>query len=234
VNRADCAITGYSEDELCKLNVRNLAHPEDLPAIQDYMLRILTGKLHDYGRQKRCITKAGELICVQISVSAMHDGEGALIGLVTLIEDITAWAEAERTPNDRTTFLNLAHDAIIVRDLEDRIQYWNHGTQDTYGWSAKNVLGQITHELLKTTSPIARKVIETAVLETGGWEGELHHIWKDGQEVVVTSRWSLQRDENGAPKAFLEINRDITKGMRAEKEIRRLSGILLQLQDEER
>ena len=57
---------------------------------------------------------------------------------------------------------------------------------------------------------------------TGRWEGELVHTRKDGTQVVVASRWSLQRSERGAPVAILENNNDITERKRAEEERERL------------
>jgi PAS domain S-box-containing protein len=50
----------------------------------------------------------------------------------------------------------------------------------------------------------------------GQWEGELAHTTREGREIVVDSRWSLQRDDNGVPRNILEINRDITARKQAE------------------
>jgi signal transduction histidine kinase len=54
------------------------------------------------------------------------------------------------------------------------------------------------------------------------WEGELVHTKKDGSQVVVARRWSLQRDDRNAPAAILETNNDITARRRAEEERERL------------
>ena len=62
------------------------------------------------------------------------------------------------------------------------------------------------------------------ILETlnrkGFWSGELKHRRKDGSLLVVESRWALQRDAAGRPKAVMEINTDITVRKRAEMEVR--------------
>jgi PAS domain S-box-containing protein len=114
-------------------------------------------------------------------------------------------------------------DAIIVRDFAARVTFWNRGAQHTYGWSAEEALGCVTHQLLQTRFPIPLREIEAAVLERGRWEGELVHTTRDGKTIVVVSSWSLRRDEQGAPRAFLEINRDITHRKRAEDELRVLT-----------
>ena len=111
-------------------------------------------------------------------------------------------------------------DAIIVLDLAARITFWNRGAQDTYGWSAEEALGRVTHQLLQTRFPIPLREIQAAVLARGRWEGELEHTTRDGKTIVVVSSWSLRRDEQGTPRAFLEINRDVSLRKRAEDELR--------------
>jgi PAS domain S-box-containing protein len=119
--------------------------------------------------------------------------------------------------------LELAHDAVIVCDLQSRVAFWNRGAKDTYGWSAEEALGRTTHELLQTKFPIPLKEIESLVQTQGQWEGELVHITRAGKTLVEASRWSLLRDEAGAPRSILEINRDITERKHAESELRVLS-----------
>jgi PAS domain S-box-containing protein len=129
--------------------------------------------------------------------------------------------KAEHAIRRQAELLSLAHDAVIVRDYDSPvITYWNRGAQETYGWTAEEALGRITHELLQTTFPVPLDVIQAVTCEQGRWEGELAHVRRDGTAIVVASRWSLQRDERGAPIAILEINRDITDRKRAEEELR--------------
>ena len=121
---------------------------------------------------------------------------------------------------EQAFLLNLTHDAIFVRDVHGTIRYWNHAAQGLYGWTAEEAIGKTTHDLLKTIHPIALKEIETEVMRTGRWEGELVHTKKDGSQIVVASRWSSQQHEQGAPIAILETNNDITQRKRAEQELR--------------
>jgi len=124
---------------------------------------------------------------------------------------------AEDEMRKQAELLSLAHDAIIVRDLDSRVTFWNRGAQETYGWSAEEARGRMTHDLLQTTFPVALAAIEAAVIEHGGWEGELAHVRRDGTAIVVASRWSVQRNQRGDPIAILEINRDISDRKQAEK-----------------
>jgi PAS domain S-box-containing protein len=119
----------------------------------------------------------------------------------------------------QVALLDLTHETILVRDMEGRILFWNHGAEEMYGWSREEALGSIAHALLKTSYPQSIQEIVTAVIGTGRWDGELIHTTRDGHKIVVDSRWALQCDTGGKPIAVLEINCDITERKRAEEEL---------------
>lgn len=110
----------------------------------------------------------------------------------------------------QTTLIELAHDAIIIRDYKSRIIAWNRGAQDLYGWTEEEVLGQVTHVLLQTRFPESREAIDLALVHAGRWEGELVHTTRDGARRVVDSRQVLVHSNGIWPAAILEVNRDIT------------------------
>jgi PAS domain S-box-containing protein len=122
---------------------------------------------------------------------------------------------AERT--QQASLLNLTHDTIFVRDMNEVITYWNRGAEELYGWSPEEAIGKSSHELLRTVFPSPLEEIRTELLRTGRWEGELKHTKADGTEVVVASRWSLRRDEQERPVAVLVANNDITARKRWEE-----------------
>ena len=128
---------------------------------------------------------------------------------------------AERT--QQASLLNLTHDTIFVRDMSDIITYWNRGAEELYGWAAAEAVGKRSHDLLRTVFPAPLDSISGEFLRTGRWEGELKHTKADGSEVVVSSRWSLRRDEENQPAAVLETNNDISDRQRREVEIRALN-----------
>jgi PAS domain S-box-containing protein len=130
--------------------------------------------------------------------------------------------------------LELLHDAIVVRDADSVILYWNRGAERMYGWTAAEAQGHVTHDLFQTEFPESFEELHKTLFETGAWEGELAHRTKDNKRLLVESRQALQRDEHGRPRRILEVNRDITDRREAEESLRNLSARLLQLQDEER
>ncbi|HEX2240819.1 MAG TPA: HAMP domain-containing sensor histidine kinase, partial [Actinomycetota bacterium] len=110
---------------------------------------------------------------------------------------------------EQARLLDLAQDAIFVRDIRGEIKYWNSGAERLYGYSAEEAVGQISTELLETKLPIDFVELIAQLEERGVWEGELKQTTRDGREVVVFSRWAMQH-RDGEAAEILEVNSDIT------------------------
>lgn len=129
---------------------------------------------------------------------------------------------AEENIKMQAELINLTHDAIFVRNMDDEITFWNKGSEETYGWSMEEALGRVTHDLLQSEYPEPLDDIQNDVLKYGQWDGELKHKKRNGDIITVLSRWSLQKYENGKPLGFLEINTDITKRKEAQNKLKEL------------
>jgi two-component system, NtrC family, sensor kinase len=117
----------------------------------------------------------------------------------------------------RADLLELASDAIIMRDLDGgTIRFWNSGAETLYGWSREEAIGQDLHSILKTVFPVSRHETETALRERGSWQGNLVQQARNGRGIVVATRKTLNREGN----AVLEVNRDITMQLKAEEALR--------------
>jgi PAS domain S-box-containing protein len=118
--------------------------------------------------------------------------------------------EAEQTVRDQASLLDLAPGAILARDLDGRINYWNEGAEETYGFARDEAVSQISHQLLRTRFPAPLTEVEHELAETGRWEGELVETRKDGVQIIVSSRWAVRRNAEGRPIQVLVSNTDIT------------------------
>ena len=160
--------------------------------------------------------KDGTEFPVEISLNPLLlDGALHALGAV---RDVSAQRAAERERLQQAQqirlqadLLNLAHDAIFVRDPASRVTFWNTGAEELYGWTQQEALGRVSHVLLRTRFPVDLATIEAQVARDGQWEGELVQTRRDGGTVIVESRWAGVRDEQGHPTAIMEINRDITR-----------------------
>ena len=73
------------------------------------------------------------------------------IGLATLL----AWQNqsAHAAADERGSLLDLTHDTIFVRGMDDVITYWNRGAEDLYGWTRDEAIGKVAYLLLQTIFP---------------------------------------------------------------------------------
>ncbi len=140
--------------------------------------------------------------------------------------EIAERKRGEEALRERANLLDLTHDTVFVRDINDVITFWNRGAEQLYGWTRDEAVGQVSHHLTQTIFGAPLKKITAELNSTGRWEGELIHTRRDGTQVVVASRWALQLDEQGKPIAILETNNDVTERKRAEEALHKAQGEL--------
>jgi PAS domain S-box-containing protein len=134
---------------------------------------------------------------------------------------------AELEVRRQAGLLDLTHDSVFVRDMDNVITYWNRGAAERYGWSPTEAIGTVSHQLLKTAFPEPLDQITADLNRTGRWDGELVHTRRDGTRLRVASRWALQRDERGRPVDVLETNNDISELEAARTELARVARVTM-------
>jgi PAS domain S-box-containing protein len=137
------------------------------------------------------------------------------------LKDASDSIHSEALIRKQARLLDLADDTIMVRDLNDIIVYWNQGAERLYGWSREEAVGQYVHSFLQTVFPEDFQSLRERFLRLGTWSGILIHTVKSGAQVIVHSRWTLEKDDMGKPAAYLEINNNITEKKRAEEALQR-------------
>src|SRR6185503_12906483 len=115
----------------------------------------------------------GEEFPIEASIS-QTEADGLKIYTV-IIRDITERKKSEDQLREQAALLDQARDAILVRDLEDRILFWNKGAELIYGWSSDEVLGKKTQDIYYKGNLDQYDKAKQTVLENGEWIGELHH-----------------------------------------------------------
>ena len=130
--------------------------------------------------------------------------------------------EAEQRIREQAQLLDKARDAIMAYDMEGRVVYWNKSAERLTGWSEDEMMGETARERLYAAEQQdkLRSCYDT-MMEEGEWTGELDLQSKDGDELIVESRWTLVRNSAGEPKHVLVINTDITERKRLESQFLR-------------
>jgi len=145
-------------------------------------------------------------------------------GVAVYIRDVSE-DEAIRRDSDakaevisaQAALLDIARDAIVVRNLDHTISYVNRAAERMYGFTPDEVIGRSVLDLVygdRTVFDIATG----AVLRDGQWAGDIEQRTKDGRTIIAECSWTLLRDDEGKPKAIFAVNSDVTE-LRHEQEL---------------
>jgi PAS domain S-box-containing protein len=209
---------GWTTEEMTSAQWTQFVHPDDIaPSVAEETSLFDGNELLAF--ENRYLHKDGSYRW--FSWNAQPDPENQVIYAVAV--DITDRKAAAQKIQEQAALLNIATDAIIVRDLASRIQFWNIGATTIYGWLATEAIDRTTAELFyPDLSPEANvEIAFRDVLDRGSWQGELHKLTKTGKAVTVESRWTLVRDEAGNPTSILSVDTDITEKKSLEQQFLR-------------
>lgn len=161
----------------------------------------------------------GTPLSAGISLSVELDFRGKIVRLLWSIRDLSERIANEEKNRQQAALLDVATEAIIVSDLEDKITFWNPSAKDIYEWESTEVLGQNSMELWRQeTLDRVAEAKQTAIAK-GKWQGELKKYTKTGREVLVDSHWSVIRDRTDKPKSILIVDTDITEKKQLESQL---------------
>ena len=134
--------------------------------------------------------------------------------------------EAAAVVREQASLLDRAQDAIMVRNLDRTIRYWNKGAERLYGWTAAEVMGRtMDHEMYRDPEILTQAMRQT-LANGGDWTGELEQRARDDSVVYIEARWTVLRDRQGAVSGVLGINTDIRERKKVEQEILQLNASL--------
>jgi PAS domain S-box-containing protein len=153
---------------------------------------------------------------VRWEIRPWREHKGEIGGILIFSEEITDRKLADDALREQAELLDLAHDTIMVFDLDGTIRFWNHGAEEMYGYTKEEATGRKSHQLLSTVFPQPMSEIKAQVVRDERWEGELAQVAKNGMGMIVDSRWVVQRDKDGQVRGVMEINSDITTRVKAE------------------
>jgi PAS domain S-box-containing protein len=213
-------IFGYSEI-MPSWSVENFlrqVHPADREEVEAAFQKAL--KTGQTSIEFRIVWPDRSVHWVWVQAQAPQGTTGKAVRLSGVIIDITSRRQTADSLREQAQLLDLAHDAILSQDWNGTITFWSLGAERMYGWSREEAVGRICRDLLRTTFPQPLNEIESKLVSTGHWEGELGHTGRDGAQLRVASRWALRQDAEGRPQGYLEINTDVTERRRIEEQLR--------------
>ena len=210
VNRKFCEITGYERDELLRMTVLQISHPDDRGQDNALRAQLLAGEFDHFRSEKRYLRKDGGIIWVRRTTSLARDAANEEPQYIIVVDDITdrkATEESYRATFDRAPV------GIMHSSLDSRILHANPKLCEILGYTREELL---TMNLADIIAPDNRGIEQAKFLEPM-LAGKIEHfsserpfICKNGSIVIVNRHISLVRDAAGQPLYFLRIIEDIT------------------------
>lgn len=210
LNQRLCEIFGCSRGDLLSGGKGGTLHPEHPEPLAKGLQGLLKSEIDNFTSDQAFVRHDGSTVWVNITVGLKRSAAGEPLYFIAVLQDITDRKRAEERVLEQASLLDLTHDAIIVRDLEDRIVFWNHGAERLYGISGLEAIGLRESELLYIHSEDF-EYGQGEVLEKGEWYGELRQRSRGQEsEITVDARWTLVYGDDGEPRSILAINTDIS------------------------
>lgn len=177
------------------------------PELSEKIGAVIRGEQQRYSEEYRCDSPEQNR-WFRLLVTSWRDRD--LRGAVVIHSDITEQVLARATQEtvaEQASLLDKAGDAIMVCDLQGRPVYFNRSADRLYGLALNPCFD----------SPEFPAALEH-LLENEDWAGELQRVNAEGAPITVESRWTLVRDESGAPRSILIIDTDVTERKKLEQQ----------------
>ncbi len=223
VNPAFCAILGRTEDELIGRSFREFTHPDDMPAQQDAVSRLMSEEAREHGREKRYIRPDGTVCWVSFRIAVTRraqTGERLLVAHVTDISDRKRQEEAltEAEERFRSAFDNAPIGMALVTP-DGRFIKVNRSLCELTGYGETALLTRtfqgITHPDDLDADMAHLEQVLAGQRRTYQMEKRYHHA--DGHVIWATLSVSLVRDPAGNPLYFISQIEDITQRKQRER-----------------
>jgi PAS domain S-box-containing protein len=215
INGKLCEIVGYSEEELLKMKFQEITHPDDLAVDLAETEKIISGAIDTFSMEKRYIRKDGSVVWVNLTVSAVRNGNNQLKHFISVVEDISGRREAEETRAKLAAIVSSSNDAIISKDLNGIIKSWNDAAQRIFEYTAEEVIGLpitilIPPELHQEEKEILKRLRNGEQIE----HFDTVRVTKSGKRLNISLTVSPVKDATGKIVGASKIARDVTEQKR--------------------
>ncbi|WP_165304993.1 PAS domain-containing sensor histidine kinase [Pedobacter sp. SYP-B3415] len=211
-NRSLCDMLGYSEQELIKLNVKDLTKPGDRERTDEILNRLITGDTPHAKLEKQYKHKDGHYIWVAIAVTLLYDTAGKPMHYVSQLEDITRRKEIEddlllSEKKYRTIFENV-QDVFYQTDTKGIIKEISPSIELHSGYLRQEIIGRPVEDFYYYVEDRDRIVKE---LQTSGSVADFEvRLKTKTDELKYASVNARLVFENGQPVGGEGSMRDVT------------------------
>lgn len=209
-------ILGYSKREMLSMNINELEvfnHQKTSIDLEDIK------KTRKLIKQIQVRKRNGEVFPAEISAILFNfNGKNSVL---TIVRDISERKNTQKQVDHYKMLVENVNDAIISTDTNFNITSWNRAAELMYGWKEEEVKGLRVRNVIPTL-PIGytEEEARAELVDKGTWNGDSIQIRKDGEEVYVNSSVRMIKDQNGQVQGAVAINKDITRYIEMENELK--------------
>jgi two-component system cell cycle sensor histidine kinase/response regulator CckA len=233
VNSKMCEIFGYTREELERMTVNDIAHPEDIDKSPEFIQKTLQGEIDRGTFEKRYFHKKGHVVTCEVSSSLVRNAEGSPLYFISHIHDITERKKAEELlQKEREISLSILENApygVALIDKGGAYIYTNPEFTNITGYTLQDV-------------PTGKDWFQKAFPDPKDRE-RMIEVWKEDRSKgnMINREFSINSkdgkiNEIDIRSTFLRDGRavivlhDITEKRRAEEEMKSLQEQLRQSQ----
>jgi PAS domain S-box-containing protein len=213
-------IKGYKAYEIIGKHFSVFYPPEDVAAGKtERELEIATreGRFEEEGWRVR---KDGSRMWASVTITALRDPQGDLVGFAKVTRDLTERRDAEEETRRYRLLVESVKDyAIFMLDTGGRVETWNLGAERIKGYRADEIIGKhfsIFYPREDVAAGKTERELEIATRE-GRFEEEGWRVRKDGSRMWANVTITALRNTEGDLVGFAKVTRDLTERRQAEE-----------------
>lgn len=146
LNQRVCEITGYTQDELLRIDFQTITHPDDLDGDLEMARQVAAGERRSYILEKRYLHRKGHVVWIRLHVGRIDATAQTPMRYVSVIEDISDHKrmEQEAAEHRRIREFHVENSPLGVIEWtpELRVSTWSHRAEQIFGWTSAEVLGR--------------------------------------------------------------------------------------------
>ena len=215
VNDTLVAMSGYRREQLLRMDVMALTHPDHVAVTLKGFEALLRGEIDRYQVEKRLLRANGDVAWVQVTMNVVADAEGRPMYTAAVLQDISERQQMEQALRaSEQRFRTMADNVpvlIWVSDLEGGLDFVNQPYLEFFGLSHERLRDFEWRGALHpddTDEYLARRA--EAVRRRGAWEAQARVRRADGAWRWIQSRANPILNSAGSVMAYVGSSTDLT------------------------
>ncbi|MCI0703162.1 MAG: PAS domain S-box protein, partial [Planctomycetia bacterium] len=223
VNAAFARLFGYSQEEMLRMSMPDITHPDDLAESFARRELLLSGESH-FTQRKRYLHRDGRVLWGVTNVSLVRDAAGRPRLYVGQVQDVTAQKQAEnelRASEGRfQAFFDATTAAMVEISPDARYLRANAAFYRMFGYSPEDLPNLTVGDIVfpEDREAVLAQYNRVGQGETTSYEADRRYRRKDGSPLWARVSVVAARDETGLPKLVTAVVIDMTERKKLEEQ----------------